>query len=66
MDYEIRKMKNQLVGVLNNAPLPIEVKRLALAELLREVEQKANEIISQQIQAENNKTETEEVEENAD
>ena len=49
MDREIREMKNNLVGVLNSTRLPIEVKRLVVAELLKEVTDKANEVIAGQL-----------------
>lgn len=49
MDKEIRELKNALVGVLNSTRLPIEVKRLVVAELLKEVTDKANEVIASQL-----------------
>lgn len=49
MDKEIRQMKNDIINVLNEARLPIEVKRLVLAEVMSEVKEKANEVILNQI-----------------
>ena len=38
-NLEIKKLKNNLAAVLNQAPLPIEVKRLALYEVYTETKQ---------------------------
>lgn len=37
MDYMIRELKNKIVADLNEAQLPMEVKRLVLTEILKDV-----------------------------
>jgi len=49
MDLLIRQTKTEIINLLNGKPLPIEVKRLLLAEVLSEVSMKSNEIINQQL-----------------
>lgn len=49
MDYEIRQLSNQLIDLINSKQLPIEVKRLVLAEIYSKVSAEANkQIIEQQ------------------
>lgn len=38
-NFEIKKLKSNLVTVLNQTPLPIEVKRLVLYEVYSETKQ---------------------------
>ena len=38
-NFEIKKLKSNLVTVLNQTPLPIEVKRLVLDEVYSETKQ---------------------------
>ena len=41
-NLEIKKLKNNLAAVLNQAPLPIEAKRLVLYEVYTETKQLAD------------------------
>lgn len=45
----IRQFSNELVGVINNSPLPIEVKRLVLKDILQQTSDEANKVILAQI-----------------
>lgn len=49
MDLEIRNLKNKVISDLNEAVLPMEVKRLVLAEILRDVSAYADQVIAEQI-----------------
>lgn len=61
MDKDIRELKLKLVNDLNSAGMPIEVKRLVLAEILREVERLSEQVIAEQIK-EQSKEEEEDAE----
>lgn len=41
-NFEIKKLKNNLATLLNQTPLPIEVKRLVLYEVYAETKQLAD------------------------
>ena len=43
LQIKIRAVKKSLSNIINNQDMPMEVMRMILIELLREVEQKANE-----------------------
>lgn len=58
MDKDIRELKLKIIAVLNESELPIEVKRLVLAEIYREVESLAEQVISQQIKEEKENAES--------
>ena len=47
MDCQIRAFEDEIIGVINDSNLPMEVKRLALAEILHKVEAESNKIIRQ-------------------
>lgn len=51
MDLYIRETKNTIINYLNSRNLPLEVKRLLLADILTEVEAKADEEIKIQLSA---------------
>lgn len=48
MDYMIRELKNKIVEDLNEAQLPMEVKRLVLTEILKDVCVIAEQLIQEQ------------------
>lgn len=48
MDYLIRKFKEDIVNVINEANLPIEVKRMCLQEIQYEVTKVAENVIEEQ------------------
>jgi hypothetical protein len=50
MNYKIRKLKDDLISVLNASDVPIEAKRLILAEISDIVLKKSDEIIALEIQ----------------
>lgn len=52
MNTKIRLLEDQIVKALNGSDVPIEAKRLILADLLNIVTKKADEIIAQEIKAE--------------
>lgn len=52
MNTKIRLLEDQIVAALNGSDVPIEAKRLILADLLNIVTKKADEIIAQEIKAE--------------
>lgn len=58
MDLIIREFKNKLVADINEAKLPMEVKRLVLAEIMTEVCDITEKLIQEQ-----NKKEAEQKEE---
>lgn len=47
MDCQIRDFEDEIIGVINDSDLPIEVKRLVLAEILHKVEVESSKIIRQ-------------------
>ena len=49
MNYNIRKLEDDIVAILNASDVPIEAKRLILADVSRLVEKKADESISLEI-----------------
>jgi len=49
MDKDIRELKLKLAQTLNESEIPIEVKRLVLSEIIREVESLADRVIAEQI-----------------
>lgn len=49
MNYKIRKLEDNLVSVLNASDVPIEAKRLILADISRLVDKKAEESIALEI-----------------
>lgn len=52
MDFEIRKLEAKLIEDINNSQIPIEVKRLVLAEVMEKVVSEANKIVQMQAQEE--------------
>ena len=47
MDCQIRDFEDEIIGVINTSNLPMEVKRLAIVEILHKVEAESNKIIRQ-------------------
>lgn len=52
MNTKIRALEDQLVYIINASDVPIEAKRLILADILNLVTKKADAIISQEIKTE--------------
>ena len=50
-NLKIRKLKTDLADVLNESLLPIEVKRMIVEDLNRELLQLANEVVEKERQA---------------
>ena len=50
-NFKIRKLKTDLANVLNESLLPIEVKRMIVEDLNRELLQLANEVVEKERQA---------------
>lgn len=48
LNYEIRKLSEDLIALLNASQAPIEAKRLVVKDVLMAVEAKANEIIAEE------------------
>lgn len=49
-NLEIREFSQAIINFVNGSQLPIEVKRLALADILRQVDSAASEIIRSEIE----------------
>jgi len=52
MNTKMRALEDDIISLLNGSDVPIEAKRLILADLLNIVTKKADEIIAQEIKAE--------------
>lgn len=51
MDLEIRQFTNAIINFINQSPLPMEVKRLALKDILAQVEDETNKLLQEQLKA---------------
>ena len=51
MNTKIRLLEDQIVALLNGSDVPIEAKRLILADIQNLVTKKADQVIKQEIQA---------------
>ena len=49
-DLRIRSFKNKMINTMNDEPLPLEVKRLVLVDILNETSRAADESIKNAIQ----------------
>lgn len=49
MDLMIRQFSNSLIATINESPLPIEVKRLVLKDILAQTSAEADKVIVEQI-----------------
>lgn len=49
MDLEIRQFEENLIAFINQANLPIEVKRLVLVETMQKVNDACNKVITEEI-----------------
>ena len=58
-DFRIREFKNTIVNTINDEPLPLEVKRLVLVDILHEVSVAADNSIRTYLQAEREKSDSE-------
>lgn len=48
LDNEIRQFRDDLVQMINSTPIPVEVKRLVLVEVLKAVSESADNYINSQ------------------
>lgn len=51
MDLEIRQFTNTIINFINKSPLPMEVKRLSLKDILAQVEDETNKLLQEQLKA---------------
>ena len=58
-DYEIREFKNNIINYMNSVPIPLEVKRLVLSDILNETTKAADENIKAYLKAEKEKPDPE-------
>ena len=58
-DYRIREFKNNIINSINCEPLPLEVKRLVLCDVLHEVTVAADNSIKGYLLAEKEKSDSE-------
>lgn len=49
-DLTIREFKNKMIHLMNSTPIPLEVKRLVLSEILTETTQLVNSDINNMIE----------------
>lgn len=64
MDLEIREFSVTLKNFVSNSKIPMEVKRIILSDILREIEEKTNaEIVTQFAERESKENQAEESEE---
>lgn len=54
MDFIIRKFRDDLVHMINSIDIPVEIKRLVVAEIYEELNKKSMEIIQVQMNEINN------------
>ena len=62
MDLEIHRFKNAIVSVINASDLPLEVKRMCLAEITGAVGEAAKNALGEQIRQFNEQKKSEEKE----
>lgn len=55
MDLEIRKFEASLVAHINHNRLPVEIKRLVLFEIYKQVSEAADDVVNEQQKAEKQK-----------
>ena len=48
MDFMIRDFQNKIVELFNKTPLPMEVKRLVLLNILSQVKEEADKLVIEQ------------------
>lgn len=54
MDLEIREFKNAIVQFVNKSDLPMEIKRLCLSEILKDVSDASDVVIKDQLVSRSN------------
>lgn len=64
MNFAIRKLRDDIINLINGSKLPIEIIRLILREILVEVDNKATLIISEEMKKINEEVENDAVHEN--
>lgn len=50
INTQIRQLEDDLIATLNNSPVPMEVKRLVLEDVLHLTKKRADKIILQEIE----------------
>lgn len=63
MNFAIRKLRDDIINLINGSKLPIEIIRLILREILVEVDNKATLIISEEMKKINEEVEDDAVSE---
>lgn len=63
MNVTMRQFQENMVNLVNSAPLPIEAKRLVVCEVLHKIEEQANIQIACEIQERIKREEAKETEE---
>lgn len=64
MNFAIRKLRDDIINLINGSKLPIEIIRLILREILVEVDNKATLIISEEMKKINEEVKDDAVHEN--
>lgn len=54
MDLLIREFKNSIISFVNQSDLPMEIKRLCLSEILKDVSDASDEVIKDQLVSRSN------------
>ena len=65
MDLVVRRFQQNIINFINQTDLPIEIKRLCLGEIYRQLEETSNQEINRQLQEEQKESEQKEGEVNA-
>ena len=55
MDLQIREFENTIINFCNNSVLPVEVKKLVIADILKQLEKESDRIINLEIEERNRK-----------
>ena len=66
MNLIIRRFEQKLISCINDEPLPIELKRLVLKDILEQVEAESNKAINIELTNESVEQSSEEVSEDVD
>lgn len=52
MNLGIRQFQNELINMINDNPLPIEVKRLVVKDILSQIKTEADKLVTAELEAE--------------
>lgn len=50
-NLEIREFSQAIINFVNSSTIPIEVKRIALKDILAQVEEEANKVLTEELKA---------------